>query len=219
MPPAWLEIALNRVPKSPNKIARSQCTRILSQYWGPSLNRAINFDPPYTITIFLKLLYYTQRNFLLEIIALFDSQVLWARFLRPCNVDRLHVQTPPRSFIAIFYSYSYLYKFLQKILPKSQKSVYLLCNPKEEGRTVNYRTKHMKGRRRPTEPSDLLEFEKAIRLRQQSQLVWSFFCWPVFILLSQQLPVNLTYPAMYANNFSKITSADCCKSFHSHWGP
>ena len=32
VPPAWLEMALNRVPKSPNIVARSQFTRILSQF-------------------------------------------------------------------------------------------------------------------------------------------------------------------------------------------
>ena len=32
VPPAWLQIVLNRSLKSPNKFARSQITRILSQY-------------------------------------------------------------------------------------------------------------------------------------------------------------------------------------------
>ena len=53
VPPAWLEIALNRALKSPNITDCSQITRILSQFWGQSLNKAINFDPLYIIATFL----------------------------------------------------------------------------------------------------------------------------------------------------------------------
>ena len=78
---------------------------------------------------------------------------------------------PKRSYSHILFSFLSLQIFT-KIIAKSQEHVYLLCNSKEESRTVNYRTKHIKGRRglkgprRPTEPSDLLYFEKTARLRQ-----------------------------------------------------
>ena len=39
------------------------------------------------------------------------------------------------------------YKVLQKRLQHRQNYFYLLCNSKEESRTVNYCTKHIKGRR------------------------------------------------------------------------
>ena len=53
VPPAWLEIALNRALKSPNTTAHSPITPIDNQYCEPAPNRAINFDPLYTIATFL----------------------------------------------------------------------------------------------------------------------------------------------------------------------
>ena len=53
VPPAWLEAALNLALKSPNTIAHSPNTPILSQYWEQSPGRVINFDPPYPIATFL----------------------------------------------------------------------------------------------------------------------------------------------------------------------
>ena len=59
---------------------------------------------------------------------------------------------------------------------QNAKYIFLLCNSKEESRTVNYGTGHIKSRRglkgprRPTQPNDLVYFEKAARLRQQPQL-------------------------------------------------
>ena len=53
VPPAWPKIASNRALKSPNTIACSQITRILSHCWGQSLDRALNFNPFYTIAKFL----------------------------------------------------------------------------------------------------------------------------------------------------------------------
>ena len=56
-------------------------------------------------------------------------------------------------------------------------SFYLLCNSKEGSRTVHYSTKDIKGRRglkgprRPTEPSDSLQFKEAARRCQQPQLL------------------------------------------------
>ena len=61
-------------------------------------------------------------------------------------------------------------------MQKGQKNN-LLCNSKEGSRRVNYGTGQYKGRRglkgprRPTEPSDLLDFEESVRLRQQLQLL------------------------------------------------
>ena len=57
------------------------------------------------------------------------------------------------------------------------ENFYLVCNSKEGSRTVHYSTKYIKGRRglkdprRPTEPSDLLDFEEAARLRQQTKIL------------------------------------------------
>ena len=71
-------------------------------------------------------------------------------------------------------------QFLQKLSQNSQKYFFLLCNSKEKSRTVKYGTtqyksrRRLKGPRRPTEPSDLLDFEKAARLRQQPQPFRSF---------------------------------------------
>ena len=58
-------------------------------------------------------------------------------------------------------------QWLQKLSQKSQNNFCLLCISKEESRTVNYGTtqnksrRRLKGPRRPTEPSDPFDFEKA----------------------------------------------------------
>ena len=76
---------------------------------------------------------------------------------------------------------------------KSQKYFYFLYNSKEESRTVNYGiTKYKsrrrpKGPRRPTEPSDLLDFEKAVELRQGPQPFRSFLHGPRFIYPAKKL--------------------------------
>ena len=53
VPPAWLKIALNRAPKSPNTIAHNPPIPILNQYCEQLPGRAINFDPLYRIATVL----------------------------------------------------------------------------------------------------------------------------------------------------------------------
>ena len=73
----------------------------------------------------------------------------------------------------------FLFLFLKVFykVTKSQKKIYLLCKSNEEVHTVLYHTKDIKGRRglkgsrRPTKPSDLLQFEEAARLCKQPQLL------------------------------------------------
>ena len=104
--------------------------------------------------------------FLFGVIAVFDSQLRWTRWLLSFIV---HDSTYPRLTTSI----SDFLQIFTKILQESQKYVYLLCISKEESRTVNYCTRQykghrgLKGPRRSTEPSDLLYFEKAARLRQK----------------------------------------------------
>ena len=52
VPSEWPKIASLRALKSPNTTARSRITQIFSQYRGQSIERAINFDPLYTISTF-----------------------------------------------------------------------------------------------------------------------------------------------------------------------
>ena len=69
---------------------------------------------------------------------------------------------PKFSYSLILFLFLSLPVFTKKNIAKSRKYVYLLCNSKEERRTVNYRTKKnkrppsAKRPRRPTEPSELL---------------------------------------------------------------
>ena len=72
-------------------------------------------------------------------------QYLW--WLRTFNVERLNVQTLQCSFVANFYSCSYLFLSFTKNLQKGQKHFYLLCNSKEESRTAHDGTRQYKGRR------------------------------------------------------------------------
>ena len=96
---------------------------------------------------------------------LFDFDFRWLRF---SNADDSTSSLLANSTPAL-----YLLRFYKK-LQKSQKYFYLLCNSKEENSTVRYCTRHLKmpprakGARRPAEPSDLLYFEKAARLRQHT---------------------------------------------------
>ena len=145
MPPTWLKKALNGALKSPNKIAHSPTIPILNQYCEQSPGKAINFAPLYCIATFFLLLYYMYHHLLLKIIALFDSQLRRARWLRFFTVDDpaypLLANSAP-TFLQIF----------TKRLQHSQTYFSLLCTSKEESLTVNYWTRHIKrppGAKRP----------------------------------------------------------------------
>ena len=68
VPPAWLERALKGALNSPNTTAYSPTTPIFNQYCELALDRAISFDPLYTVAIFLYILHYMHHYFLLEVI-------------------------------------------------------------------------------------------------------------------------------------------------------
>ena len=75
------------------------------------------------------------------------------------------------------------YKILQKNC-NHQKYFYLLCNSKKESRKVNYGTGHkkggrgLKGPRRPTELSELLNFEEGSRPTPPTTVIFLLFLRP-----------------------------------------
>ena len=119
-------------------------------------------------------------NFILFILQALFISTRRARWLRPFTVD-------DSAYPQLANLISYFSKFSTKTIAKKPKFFYLLCNSKEESRTINYGTRQyksrrrLKGPRRPTEPSDLLDFEKAARLRQRPQPFRSFLQGPRFI--------------------------------------
>ena len=109
--------------------------------------------------------------------------------------------------------------FLQiftKRLQKSQKSFYLLCSSKEESRTVNYGARQYKGRRklkgprRPTEPSDILDFEKTAQLRQQTYFFKPLPPSPRFINTTQEVFIVAGQPSVSDNIRKKLFKERLC---------
>ena len=96
-------------------------------------------------------------------------------------------------------------KFLQKGCKKAKIIFYLLCISKEESRTVNYGTRQYrgsrgrKGPRRRTKSSELLDFEEAARLRQQSQFFCLFSGRPAFKITAQKILIQDGQPGVFSD--------------------
>ena len=160
-------------------IARNQITPIFSKVLRTTARQGYNLRSLlHYCHIFLTFILHAPL--FSELLLLFDSQLRWGRWLLSFIVD-------DSAYPRLANSISDFLQIFTKTLQKSQKYFSLLCNSKEESRTVNYGTTQCKSRRklksprRPTEPSDLLDFEKTARLRQQPQPFRSFLHGPRFI--------------------------------------
>ena len=140
-------------------IARNKITPILTMYWEQSPGRAINFDSFFTIATFLKLLHYMHHFFLFGVIALFRFPITVRKMATILHCGWFSLSSLRQ--LNLWFSTN----FYINTTKNSQKYFYLLCNSKEESRTVRYsktqckRRRSLKGPRRPTELSDWLDFE------------------------------------------------------------
>ena len=106
--------------------------------------------------------------FLFAIIALFDSQLQITRRLCSLSIERLNVQTP-RCLATISFSSSFLHYFTKQSKKPKIFSFVVQFQRRKPNSILQYKgCRGLKDPRRPTEPSDLLDFEVAARLRQHT---------------------------------------------------
>ena len=99
------------------------------------------------------------------IIALLDSQFHWTRWLRLFNNERLNVQKPHSSFVAIFHSYFYLFNLLQKYRRKA-KNILIWCAIPKKKPYSKLRNKTYKRPRKTKRPPTIDRSEQLTLFRE-----------------------------------------------------